>query len=154
MFSLSGTDIILNMRYRSATKALYLDTIPFEVITGIDRTPRVSGQRELVKTAQSTREATQRKKFCEVCGHESNLGFLIEHRIVPEHVTRQLGIVDSRTIGMCMNCHSAVHDWYATKAFSTPYDPVNKRFKLKLPDEIVREYETAHESFLQSQKKR
>jgi len=132
--------------------ATYIETLPAKPRARIDDISRPSTRQELAKIAERIGEETNRKKTCEACGGESRLGFLIVHQIVPEHVTRHMGITDSSTVGLCISCHSAVHNLYAKRVFSMPYDPETKQFRLKLPTEIVEEYKTAYESFAKHKK--
>jgi hypothetical protein len=132
--------------------ARYLETIPSRPKDKIDFIPLPSAQQELAIIAERLREETNRKKACEACGSESKLGFLIAHHIVPEHVTRQMGIIDSSTVGLCLSCHSAVHKLYAERVFSMPYDSERKQFRDRLPAEIVKEYKSAYEVLVRRKK--
>jgi len=132
--------------------ARYLETIPSRPKDKVDVIPLPSAQQELDKIAERIREATKRKTTCEACGGKSRLGFLIVHHIIPEHVTRQMEIIDSSTVGLCLSCHSAVHNWYAKRVFSLLYDFKSKQFKNRLPTEIVKEYKSAYEVFVRRKK--
>lgn len=132
--------------------ARYLETTPSKPKDKIDVIPLPPAQQELAKIAEGLREETNRKKDCEACGSESRLGFLIVHHIIPEHVTRQMGIIDSSTVGLCLSCHSAVHNLYAERVFSLLYDSTSKQFKNRLPTEIVKEYKSAYEVFIRRKK--
>jgi len=139
-------------RCKIMTTATYLETLTSKPRARIADISRPSTRQELAKIAEGVGEETKRNKTCEACGGESRLGFLIVHHIVPEHVTRQMGITDSSTVGLCISCHSAVHNLYAERVFSMPYDPETKQFRRKLPTEIVGEYKTAYEGFIKHKK--
>ncbi len=130
----------------------YPDTLSPGRKVRIDNISRPSIRQGLAKNAGRTGEETKRNKICEACGGESRAGFLIVHHIVPEHVTRQMEITDASTVGLCLGCHSAVHNLYAQRVFSMPYDPETKQFRRKLPAEIVSEYKTAYEGFARHKK--
>jgi hypothetical protein len=132
--------------------ARYLETIPTKPEDKINVTTQPSAQQELAKITERLGKGTARKKACEACGNKSRLGFLIVHHIIPEHVTRQMGMLDSSTVGLCLSCHSAVHHCYANRVFSMPYDSVRKQFKNRLPDEIVKEYKSTYEGFVRGKR--
>ncbi len=134
------------------TTATYLDTLFSEMTARIDYLFPVSPPKESAKSKKRKGEEAVRKETCEVCGYDSKLGFLIDHHIVSEYVIRQMRIADSRTVKLCKNCHSEVHTWYLKKVFSIPYDAETKRFKPKLPIEMVKEYEAAYEGFAEHKK--
>jgi hypothetical protein len=128
------------------------DNLSLGVRVRFDRLFQASVQQELDELAQRVQKKTVRNKICQVCGHISPLGFLIVHHIVPEHFIRQLDITDSKTVELCLGCHRAVHDLYARKTISIPYDPMTKRFRPKTVPEIAREYETTYEDFANSKR--
>ena len=134
------------------TTSAYVETISSKTRLGIDHIPIPPALQELAKIADRIGEKTVRNTTCELCGCESQLGFLILHHIVPEHVARWEGIEDSRVTGLCISCHSAVHDWYGKKVSRMPYDTKTRQFLPKLPAEIVSEYQTAYEDFARQNK--
>lgn len=125
----------------------YIDTASSVIGARLDNIFQIPTQQDLARITKRAGEESIRKNTCEVCGCESKLGFFILHHIVPEHAIRQMGIADSRTVRLCINCHSAVHDWYSKKVFSMPYDLETHSFRPKLATEMAREYETAYEDF-------
>lgn len=88
------------------------------------------------------------KKICEICGHESKPENLVIHRIVPEEVARQAGIIDLRTALLCFNCNSEIQDWYRKKVFNMIYDNLTLHFIPKPSTEIIKEYEAAYKAFV------
>lgn len=88
------------------------------------------------------------KKACEICGYTSRPRSLVTYRIIPEEVAIQAGILDSRTVVLCISCSMEVQAWCAKKAFSMSYDAGTKRFVPKSSAEIVKEYEAAYKAFI------
>ena len=94
---------------------------------------------------------------CQVCGYKSELGVTEKHHVVPTEVTEPGGIPRSKIVRLCRNCHRELHRWYSTRVADMVYDPEAKRFRAKSSPEMVKEYESAYESFVRfkgRQKKR
>lgn len=87
------------------------------------------------------------RKICEICGCMVNSGDLVIHRIVPKEVARQAGILDTRTVVLCINCSNQVQTWYNKKVYSMRYDVDTNRFIPKSPTDMVKEYEAAYRAF-------
>ena len=87
------------------------------------------------------------RKTCGVCGHTVELGELIIHRIVPEEIAGQAGILDVRKVVLCLNCGNQIQDWYNKKVFSMKYDAKTNQFIPKSSAEMVKEYEAAYKAF-------
>lgn len=87
------------------------------------------------------------RKSCEVCGHAVDPGELVIHRIIPEEITKQAGILDARKVVLCHNCGSQVQDWYNKKVFSMSYDARTNQFIPKSSTEMIKEYEAAYKAF-------
>jgi len=97
------------------------------------------------------------EETCELCGYRSQLGDIEKHHIVPVEVTEQAGMPQSQTLRLCSNCHREVHKWYSAKVWDMAYDPATKRFRAKSYPEMVKEYQSAFNSFVKyknEQKKR
>jgi len=88
-----------------------------------------------------------KKKACEICGYTGKPADLVIHRIVPEEVTSQAGIVEVRQAVLCINCSYQAQTWCNKKDSSVSYDEDAKHFVPKLPAEMVKEYEAAYEAF-------
>jgi hypothetical protein len=88
-----------------------------------------------------------REKTCDICGHVVNPEDAVIHRIIPEEIAVQAGILDFRTTILCFNCSREVSDWYEKKVFNLKYDEVAKKFVYKSPTDLVNEYETIYKSF-------
>jgi hypothetical protein len=87
------------------------------------------------------------RKICEVCGCAVSPGELVIHRIVPEEIAKQVGILDVRKVVLCLNCGNQIQDWYNKRVFSMSYDDKTNRFIPKSSTEMVKEYEAAYKAF-------
>ena len=88
------------------------------------------------------------KEECELCGCQIELGLVEKHHVVPTDVTEQAGLPESQTLRLCSDCHREAHSWYSATVSDMEYEPKIKRFRNKLPLEMVREYEFAFNSFM------
>lgn len=95
-----------------------------------------------------------RKERCELCGCRIELGSIERHHVVPTMVTEQAGLPESRTLRLCSNCHREAHTWYSAKVSDMAYEPETKRFRAKSWVEMVKEYNSAFNSFTKYKKKR
>ena len=95
-----------------------------------------------------------RKGKCEICGCRIELGFVERHHVIPTQVTEENGLPESQTLRLCSNCHREVHTWYSAKGSVINYDPKTKRFITKAETDIVKEYDSALNSFIKYKKKR
>jgi len=59
---------------------------------------------------------------------------------------------ESQAVRLCHNCHQEVHTWYLTKATEVAYGAETKRFRAKSWLELVREYQSAFDSFAKYKK--
>jgi len=89
---------------------------------------------------------------CQVCGYKGKPETVARHHIIPRELTEQAGMPDSATVMLCRNCSQELNDWYSKRAFNMAYDPASKRFRPRLPHEMVREYETAYRAFAKYKK--
>ena len=87
------------------------------------------------------------KKSCGICGYEGKPEDLVIHRIVPEEVARQAGILDTRTVLLCINCSNEFQT-FTKKVPDLSYDDVTKHFIPKSPTELIKEYEAAYKAFI------
>ena len=88
-----------------------------------------------------------KKKACEICGYTGKPEDLVIHRIVPEEVTSQAGIVEVRQAVLCVNCSYQAQTWCDKKVSTVSYDNGAKRFMPRVPAEMVEEYESAYVAF-------
>jgi len=88
-----------------------------------------------------------RKGTCELCGYEGETKIIKKYRVIPQEVREQAGIQQSKAIRLCSNCQQELHKWYSTKVANMTYDTRMKRFRVKTPLEMVKEYESAFTIF-------
>ncbi len=93
-----------------------------------------------------------KKKSCEVCGYESDLAAIENHHIIPTEVTEEAGMPRSRTVRLCCNCRREVDTWYRARVAPMAYDSATKRFRTKSYSEMVKEYQSAFDSFMKYKK--
>ena len=93
------------------------------------------------------------KETCELCGHKSKLGAIQKYQVVPMEITQRGGILESRVVRLCLDCHRELTEWYSTKVANTAYDAKTKRFREKSPPEMAKEYESAYDSFMKYKQK-
>ncbi len=70
------------------------------------------------------------------------------HHIVPTEASEEGGIAESQAVKLCDDCHRDAHSWYRGRVARSAYDENTKRFIAKSALEMVREYQTAFESFV------
>ena len=92
------------------------------------------------------------KETCEVCGCESELGVTEKHNVVPTEVTKQARIPESKIVRVCPNCHQELNRWYSTRVTDMAYNPAAKQFRAKSGLEMVKEYQSAFNSFVKYKK--
>jgi hypothetical protein len=86
------------------------------------------------------------KKQCEHCGNEINEVALIKHSIIPNDISKQLGLENVKTVDLCFTCHRAIHNWNAQRVSWVKRDKTN-RSKAKSLIEVAEEYLSAHYDF-------
>ena len=69
------------------------------------------------------------------------------HLIVPTEVSEEGGIAKSQTIELCDVCLRDAHSWYRGRAGRSSYNEDTKRFIARSAIEMVREYQTAFNTF-------
>jgi len=92
------------------------------------------------------------EESCELCAYRSQLGAVEKHHVVPKMVTEQTGMLETQSLKLCCNCHHEVHIWYSAKVTNMTYDAETKRFRPKSPTEMVKEYQSAFDSFVKYKK--
>ena len=93
-----------------------------------------------------------RGETCELCGYQSQLVAMEKHHIVPTDITEHSGMPASQAVRLCCNCHREVHTWYPMKVRDMAYDSRAKQFRPKSGLEMVKEYQTAFNSFVKYKK--
>ena len=91
---------------------------------------------------------------CDACGHDVEVGSTVRRTIVPEEVGKLYSILDSRTVILCLKCSDLIHNWYHKRISTITYDSNTKRFRERLPAEIVHEYESAYYAFVKFMRER
>lgn len=94
------------------------------------------------------------KSTCEVCGYESQRGDINKYHIVPREVMKEIDKLRSRKIALCNNCHRELDELCAKAVADMTYDTRMKRFRLKAPQEMVKEYKTTYQRFARYKKER
>ena len=95
-----------------------------------------------------------REKTCDICGHLVNPEDVVIHRIIPAEVARQAGIFNFRTATLCTDCSNEVQTWYEKRVYSMNYKDGVKRFMLRSPAQMVKEYEAAYRAFIEYKTRR
>ena len=85
---------------------------------------------------------------CKICNNVVDPDTMEEHHIVPSEVTDEAGMPESQKIKLCAGCHQEVHDWYTARVRHTEYDPDTRRFRNKSYLEMVNEYQSAFNAFV------
>lgn len=86
-------------------------------------------------------------RVCAVCGYQGKTKDIILHRIIPEEVVEEGEMSASGTVELCINCRNELFTWYSRKVSDQIYDTAIKRFRHRLPAEMVKEYEAAYRAF-------
>ena len=96
--------------------------------------------------------AKKEKVSCQLCGNEVESNVIEKHYIVPKEITEQARRRRARIVRLCPKCGIDLRQWYATKIADKTFDAQIKRFRDKLPEEMVREYEGAYNRFARYKK--
>ena len=91
-------------------------------------------------------------KTCQLCGYEDEAGSIKKYHVIPQEIAERAGIHKSRIIRLCSNCQRELSRWYSTKVADMTYDTKMKQFRVKSPQEMVREYEIAYQRFARYKK--
>ncbi len=92
-------------------------------------------------------------KACEICGRETSPEDLVIRRIIPEEIASQVGILDTRTVLLCIDCSHKFQAFYSGTVHDLRYDDIAQRFIHKPPAELIKEYEVAYKAFLAHNKR-
>ena len=94
------------------------------------------------------------EEICEICGCRSQLGATEKHHTIPLEVTEEAGMPESQTLRMCLNCRLELDKWYSAEVAKMVYDTKMQRFRYKTSVEMVQEYQSAFNSFVNYKKRR
>jgi heterodisulfide reductase subunit B len=89
---------------------------------------------------------------CQLCGEEVDARSIVKHMIVPKEIMEQARMRRARIIRMCPKCSAEVQNWYKAKIAKTTYDTQIKKFRQRLPAEMVKEYEGTYNRFARFKK--
>ena len=92
-------------------------------------------------------------KTCMACKHRGQPGDIVVHHILPQDVAEQAGIADVGTVNLCTHCRIELYAWLSRKVSSQTYDPGTKRFRIRSPEELAREYQATYRAFIQYKKR-
>ena len=94
------------------------------------------------------------EETCDLCGYASILGAVEECSIVPNDITRAAGMPKSQTIRMCHNCRRELDTWFSAKVGKLVYDIGMQRFRYRTHTEMVKEYQSVFNAFVDYRKRR
>ena len=94
------------------------------------------------------------EETCDLCGYTSILGPVEECSIVPNDIARAAGMPKSQTIRMCCNCRRELDTWFSAKVAKMVYDIGMQRFRYRTHTEMVKEYQSAFNAFVDYRKRR
>ncbi|NLE08017.1 MAG: hypothetical protein GX631_02020 [Dehalococcoidales bacterium] len=85
--------------------------------------------------------------LCQLCGDEVPAPTIEKVYVVPKEITEQARILRARIIRVCPRCSTELQAWYKAKVDKNIYDVQLKKFRVRLPVELVKEYENAFNRF-------
>ena len=89
---------------------------------------------------------------CDACYRELESGDISLHRVIPEEVSAEVGILDTRTVTLCRKCYLDVQDWYRKRVSEFTYDFSLNKFRMRSPREMFEEYGAAYRAFVKYQR--
>lgn len=89
-----------------------------------------------------------RKEKCELCANRIEPRYIERCHVVPTQVTEQTGLLESQILRLCSHCHREIQEWYSAQVSDMIYDPNTGRFRNRSCFEMVKEYESAFNSFM------
>lgn len=89
---------------------------------------------------------------CQLCGAEIDSRAVKKHDVVPREIMAQARIRRARIVRLCPNCSVEIGNWYRAKVDRNIFDTQIKRFRERLPAELVKEYEGAYNRFARYKK--
>ena len=93
-------------------------------------------------------------KICEICGYRSQLGAVDKCHTIPRKVTEEAGMPESQSLKMCSNCHLELDKWYSVEVAKMVYDTKMQQFRYRTSVEMVQEYQSAFNGFVNYKKRR
>ena len=89
---------------------------------------------------------------CQLCGEEVDSGSIRKHYVVPKEIMEQARIKRAKIIRVCPKCGAELDNWYDVKIDRNTFDVQIKKFRERLPVEMVKEYEGAYNRFARFKK--
>ena len=89
---------------------------------------------------------------CQLCGEDVDSGSIQKHYVVPKEIMEQARMKRARIIRVCPTCGNELQNWYDAKVDKNTFDAQIKRFRERLPAEMVKEYESAYNRFARFKK--
>jgi hypothetical protein len=94
------------------------------------------------------------EETCELCSYTSKLGAVEQCPIVPNDIAQAAGMPKSRTMRMCCNCRRELDTWFKAKVAKMVYDIGMRQFRYRTGAEMVEEYQSVFNAFVDYKKKR
>jgi hypothetical protein len=94
------------------------------------------------------------EEACDLCGYTSILGAVEQCSIVPNDIVQAAGMPKSQTIRMCCNCRRELDIWFSAKVATTVYDIGMQGFRYRTHTEMVKEYQSVFNAFVDYRKRR
>ena len=89
---------------------------------------------------------------CQLCGKDVDSRSIQKHYVIPKEILEQARIKRARIIRVCPDCGNELQNWYNTKVDRNTFDAQIKKFRERLPVEMVKEYEGAYNRFARFKK--
>ncbi|MBN2239750.1 MAG: hypothetical protein JW712_08245 [Dehalococcoidales bacterium] len=89
---------------------------------------------------------------CELCGEDVEPGSVRKHYIVPKEIMEQARMRRAKIVRVCPKCSTELQNWYNAKVDKNTFDSQIKKFRQRLPAEMVKEYEGAYSRFARYKK--
>ena len=93
------------------------------------------------------------EEICGVCGYRSQLGAVEKHHVIPDEIARQTSVPKPQILKMCCNCRQELDTWFSAKVTEMVYDTKAQRFRARTQDEMVEEYQSVFNGFVNYKKK-
>jgi hypothetical protein len=87
------------------------------------------------------------KHACDICGQGCDIVELERHNIVPREIRELVEGSRFRVVTLCPACSAELRRWNVVRVSDKRYDSKTKRFVVKSPEEIAREYPLAYKLF-------
>ena len=127
----------------------YFDVLYKETMARFDQIFPASKAMKPTDREKNFRSRDIIKKQCKHCRNEISESVLIKHSIVPNDISKQLGLENTEVIDLCFTCHRAIHDWNVHNVSWVIRDKTN-RFKAKPLIIVAKEYLSAYHNFFQN----